>query len=96
MMGMRKQMEANTNEMKNGMKDEMKTMRGEMQRMGLNLRASQKAIMAVARDQTRNMGRGLQAGIKAMAGELKMATPRAVTNELGGECNGCQARGGGG
>ena len=44
--------------------------------MGLNLRAGQKAIMAVARYETRNMGQCLQAGI--------MATPRAGANELGG------------
>ena len=31
----------------------------------------------------------------AITGE-KMAAPRAATNELGGECNGCQARGEGG
>ena len=52
------------------------TLRGEMQRMGLNLRADQKAIMAVARDETRRVGQCLQAGI--------MAPPRAGTNELGG------------
>ena len=44
----------------------------------------------------------LQAGIRAFASDEmrtaggKMATPHAGTNELGGECNGCQARGGGG
>ena len=47
-----------------------------MQNMGLNLRAGQKAIMAVACDETRNMGRCLQAG--------KMATPRAGSSELKG------------
>ena len=54
-----------------GMKNEMKEMRGEMQRMGLNLQAGQKAIMAIARDETR-------------AVELKMATPRAGASELRG------------
>ena len=38
--------------------------------------------------ETQSVGQCLQAGI--------MATPRAGTNELGGECDGCQARGGGG
>ena len=43
--------------------------------------------MEEMRGEMRQMGQCLQAGI--------MATPRAGTNELG-ECNGCQARGGGG
>ena len=72
MEGMENKMDTNTKEMKG----EMKEMRGEMQNMGLNLRAGQKAIMAVARDETRNMGRCLQAG--------KMAPPRAGTSELEG------------
>jgi len=84
--GMRNEMKANTrkmegmenkqDEIKNNMEANTQTMRGEMQHMGLNLRAGQKAIKAVARDETRNMGRCLQAG--------KMATPRAGTSELGG------------
>jgi len=54
------------------------------------------------REEMQQMGRGLQAGMKAIAcsetrtTECIMATPRAETNELGGECNGCRARGGGG
>ena len=49
-----------------------------------------KEEMEKMRGEMRQMGQCLQAGI--------MATPRAGTNELGGggECNGCQARGGGG
>ena len=40
------------------------------------------------RNEMRQVGQCLQAG--------KMAPPRAAASELGGECNGCQARGGGG
>ena len=65
-------MEANTNKMEantNGIKEEMKD---EMKKM---------------RGEMQKMGHGLQAGtarMLAIAGELKMATPRAGTNELGG------------
>ena len=46
-----------------------------------------KEEMREMRGEMGQMGQCLQAGI--------MAT-RAGTNELGGKCNGCQARGGGG
>ena len=57
-------MEANTN----GMKEEMKEMRGEMQNMGRSLQAGMKAI-ACSETQT---------------ARKKMATPRAGTSELKG------------
>ena len=62
-------------------------MRGETQQMGKEMKNDIKEEMREMRGEMRQMGRCLQAFI--------MATPRAGTNELGGECNGCQARGGG-
>ena len=59
--------------------------------MSANMDANTQALINDARarrGETRQMGQCLQAD--------KMATPRAGTYELGGECNGCQARGGGG
>ena len=52
------------------------------------IKEEMKDEMEKMRGEMGQMGQCLQAGI--------MATPRAETNELGGECNGCQARGGGG
>ena len=54
-----------------GNTDKMEKMRGEMQNMGLNLRAGQKAIMAVARDEARTM-------------VCRTAASRGDTNELRG------------
>ena len=81
---MENKMEANLKEnakqIKEEMKDEMEKMRGEMQ----------------------NMGQSLQAGIMAFASD-EMWTARKKNGDAtcwderaGGECNGCQARGGGG
>ena len=64
MQGMEDKMDTNTNKLR----EEMKEMRGEMQKMGHGLQAG---IMALAYDETRTA-------------REKMAAPRAGTNELGG------------
>ena len=76
MMHQLNEMKKEMDSMNKKMNENMRTLRGETQSMGLNLQAGTKGIMAIARDETRT------------AGEI-MATPRAGTNELGGECNGC-------
>ena len=68
---------------KNDMEANKQTLRGEMQQIGRGLQAGTARIVAIARSEARTT-------------VCKMATPRAPTNELGGECNGCRARGGGG
>jgi len=71
-------MDTNARESNDRMDANMQTLRGEMQDMGLNLQAGQKAvsmgirgIMAIARGETRTV-------------EHKMAVPRVGANELGG------------
>ena len=77
---MEKKMDGMNANMKNEM--EANTKRREANTNGM------REEMREMRGEMRQMGQCLQAGI--------MATPRAGTNKLGGECNGCQARGGGG
>ena len=77
-MGMRKQMDANMQDLYSKMdasaqsiRSDMQTLRGEMQSMGLGQQTSldgMKGIMAVARDKTRTT-------------EHKMAAPHGRTNE---------------
>ena len=59
---------ANIQQVKDGVKEEMREMRGEMQNMGRGLQAGIEAMLC---DETRTAGE-------------KMAPPRAGTNELGG------------
>ena len=88
----------NKNKMEANLKENAKQMKNEMDGMNANMNKKMKEM----RGEMQKMGHGLQAGIMALAydetrtaGE-KMAPPRAGTNELGGECNGCRARKGGG
>ena len=75
------QMETNTNRMENKMEANLKE-------NAKQIKEEMKEEMEKMRGEMRQMGQCLQAGIMPM--------PRAATNELGGECTGCQARGGGG
>ena len=70
-------------ELNRNMNAHTQTLLEEMQQIGRGLQAGTAKIMAIARSEARTT-------------VCKMATPRAPTNELGGECNGCRARGGGG
>ena len=69
-------------EIKKNARDFMERMDAHTKAFRSNMQSLQAGIRAFACDETRT------AGI--------MAPPRAGTNELGGKCNGCQARGGGG
>ena len=65
------------NEMKANLKENAKEIKEEMKN-------GMKEDMKEMQGEMQQMGRGLQAGIKAIAGELIMATPRAGANELRG------------
>jgi len=68
MQAMKENINENACKMNDKMDENMQTLRGEMQSMGLNLQAGQKAIVAIARRETRTT-------------EHKMAAPRGRDTE---------------
>ena len=72
------------NEMNKKMDENMRTLRGETQSLGLDLQAGQKATVAIARDEARTV-------------ECRMAAPRGGDSEPArGGCELCRPRNGGG